>query len=231
MAIITPFELIGVATENGTWDTDETTGVAPLPPDPPVAFDGTLDFDGVTAGTYVYDYTVSEAGCDDAINYLTVTVSKGIPVKNDDCVDARSVVFPYNGGTSILHEQTLAASCPGTIAPTMSGTALPTEWTGIDVGVDTWYKVTFDNTYPLVPIIACSFTIDGEPYGEDGIIEPVLAIYSNCGGTLIEADVPVGGSQDIDIMIPDVYNAPITFYLRVSCAEGNEGKFDVILTV
>lgn len=231
MTVVTPFELIGTATEGGTWDTDETTGVAPLPPDAPALFDDSMDFDGVTPGTYVYRYTVSEAGCDDAVTTVTFNISKGIPVKNDDCVDARSIVFPYNGGTSILHDQTIASSCPGTLAPTMSGTAVPSAWTGLDLGVDVWFKVTFDETYPLVPIIACSFTIDGTPYGAGGIMEPVLAIYDDCAGSLLEADVPGGGSQDIDIMIPDVYSSAITFYLRVSCPEGYEGKFDVILSV
>lgn len=222
----------GIApTAGGTWSTTETTGAAPLPPAAPALYDDDMDFDGVAVGSYTYLYTVSSAGCDDDESTLTVTISKAMPVKNDECSGARVMVFPYNGGTSILYDQTLAAECPGTTAPTLSITALPTVWTGIDVGVDIWYKVTFDETYPIVPIIATSFTVDGSPYGSEGIVEPLLAIYSDCAGTLIEADVPQGGAQEINITLTDIFSTAQTFYLRVSCPDGYEGKFDVTLTV
>lgn len=231
---ITPFNEIGVATTGGTWSYtgSGSTGVAPLPPDPPALYDDELDFDGVAAGTYTYKYTVSEVGCDDAETTLTINVFKAIPVKNDECSTPRIMVFPYNGGTSITYNQTLDSDCPGTTAPTLSAIDLPTEWDGIDVGVDIWYKVTFDPTYPPVPIIACSFTVDGNPYGTEGVLEPLLAIYSDCNAVdLIEAEVPQGGTKEINITLTDMFTTAQTFLLRVACPEGYEGNFDLTLTV
>lgn len=233
--VVTPFDSLGVATTGGVWTYvgAGSTGAAPLPPNPPATYDGTLDFTGVAAGSYPYKYTVSDVACasdDDTI--YTANVSKAIPVKNDECGNARAIVFPYNGGTSIIYDQTLDQECPGTTMPTWSGAiATPTEWSGMTLGVDTWFKVTFDETYPLVPIIACGFTVDGAPYGNDGITEPVLAIYSDCVGTLTEAEVPQGGTQEINITLTDIFDSPQNFWLRVSCPSGYEGKFDLILTV
>jgi hypothetical protein len=115
----------------------------------------------------------------------------------------------------------------------LSAVDLPIEWDPIEVDRDLWYLVTFDPTYPLVPIISCSFTVDGGPYGTSGVTEPLLAIYSDCGGpgSLIVAEVPQAGSKSVNIILTDIYTTFHSFYLRVASTAQNAGEFDIALTV
>jgi len=240
--IITPYDILtdnnaGVApTTGGTWSYVGTgsTGAAPLPPNPPGLYDGTLDFTGVTnapAGTYIYRYTVTSGGCS-AYADLDVSNFDHIIVKNDVCASAREIVFPYNGGTATLPNQLLGEACPGQIHPTYSATATPTEWGSATFVGDLWYELNYDATYlPATDIpIVMSITADGIPYGSEGIVEPYLAVYSSCTPGLVEADVPISGSQSIDIIISDVFTSNFTYYIRVACVDGNQGKFNISVT-
>lgn len=231
MSVIVPFNLIeGSPSTGGTWSTSETTGAAPLPPAAPGAFGGTLNFTGVAAGSYVYTYTVTNGTCVTSSD-VTIAVGKATPVRNDNCNSGRNVVFPYTGGTSILYGQSLAKECPGIDAPTLSVVAIPTAWTGLDIQRDLWFVVMFDSTYPPNPIIAASFTVDGNAYGDEGIVEPLLAVYHNCSGTLIDVEVPQGNAKEVNLTLTNLFNISRNFYVRVSCKEGNEGRFDLTVAV
>lgn len=222
-----------VPSDSGTWTYtgSGSTGVAPLPPDPPTLFDDDIDFDGVDAGTYPYTYTVLDCDSNPITATVTYTVIDQIPISNDVCSGARTLVFPYQGGVSKLTNQTFIGSCPGPAAPTLSAFSIPTGWGSTTFSADLWYKVTFDVDYPVPPIIVMSIDVDGTPYGTEGISQPFIAVYSICDeDEVIHAESPVE-SQQVTVVIDNVFNADFTYYIRVGVLPGNEGKFDINITV
>jgi hypothetical protein len=233
----TPFNDITPADGNtpsttGTWTyTGEgSTGAAPLPPAAPGAYDSSISFTGVDPGTYPYTYTVT--GCDsDSESTVVYTIYEYASVKNDDCAGARNLVFPYQGGVSKLTEQSLSGSCPGSADPTYSVTVTPTAWGGGTFESDVWFKLSFDVDYPVPPIIVMNIQVDGSPYGTGGVVEPYIAVYTNCSGNLLDAEVPGPGSQEVNVVIDGVFNADFTYYIRVASHAGDEGMFDINVTV
>lgn len=219
----------------GTWSYTGTgsTGAAPLPPAPPALYDDDIDFEGVAAGTYPYTYTVTDCDGGDVTATVTYTLTNRIAVKNDECSGSRLLVFPYQGGVSKLTEQTLAGNCPGLADPTYSvAPTHPTGWgSSSNFSADTWYKVSFDADYPVPPIIVMSITVDGSPYGAEGVYEPFIAIHPDCSTAALDSETPFTGSQEVTIVRDSVFNADFTYYIRVSCHTGNEGKFDISITV
>lgn len=238
--VIVPYDILtenngGVPpTTGGTWTYvgSGSTGAAPLPPAAPGTYGGSLDFTGVTnadPGTYIYRYTVTSGGCSgyadlDVSNYTQLIVS------NNTCATAREILFPYSGGDATLTNQLLGEECPGQAMPTYSAIANPTAWGSLSFSGDLWYELNYDSTYPVTQPIQMTISVDGAPYGADGITEPFLAIYSACTPTLVTSDVPIANSQYADISVSGVFTSSFTYYIRVACQAGNEGKFDITVT-
>lgn len=239
--VITPYNILteengGVPpTTGGTWSYvgSGSTGAPPLPPAAPGAYDGTLDFTGVTnadPGTYIYRYTVTSGGCS-ATADVDVSNYTNLLVYNDTCATPRTLVFPYNGGTSTLSNQLLGEACPGQKHPTYSAVANPAAWGALSFAGDLWYEVNYESSYPTTQPIVMSITVDGSAYGNEGIVEPFLAVYSACTPTLVKADVPVSNSQTIDLVFHNIFTTDFNYYIRVACQDGNQGKFDIKVTV
>lgn len=221
----------GVApSDSGAWTTDLTTGAPPLPPAEPAAYNDDIDFEGVDPGVYPYTYTV--ASCDGDIEAtVTYTLTPLLPVVNDNCAGARPLVFPYQGGTSKLTEQSLAGSCPGMADPTYQAIATPTAWGTGTFTSDVWFVLSFDSTYPVPPIVVVTIDIDGTPYGSEGVFEPHMAAYTNCSNALVSADVPTPNTSLCSLVYSSIFSTDFTYYIRVACKAGNEGKFDINVTV
>lgn len=232
--IINPYEQLGSPSTGGTWSTLETTGLAPLPPDPPALYNDDLDFDAVDDGTYVYTYTVTNGTCT-SVQDLSVTVTSHSQVDNDECSFATTMLFPYGGGHFITKNQYNIARCPGRGAPTDSGVDVPTEW-GSDVySGDMWYKFSYNplnNPTGGVPIVA-GFSVSSLNYISSKMKYPVIAVYSDCSGTLVEAvGYDIHNPYETTIVFTDIFSSSsFTYYIRVSCVSGNEGFFDLELTV
>ena len=56
MVTVNLFNQLDNQVTGGTWTTAATTGSPPLPPNPPVTYNGDVDFSGVSVGSYVYSY-------------------------------------------------------------------------------------------------------------------------------------------------------------------------------
>lgn len=244
MPTITPYDILNAnnpdpdvdITTGGTWTYTGTgsTGAAPLPPNAPGAYNGTLAFtSSVANGTYEYTYTVTSGGCSHAIP-LEIVFSDYTLVPNDDCSTAKNTAFPYGGGCSEWIGERLAGECPGQDDPTYDGTiATPTGWGAATYDADLWYKFSYDPTNNPGGIApnAMAISVDGSAYGTEGIRNPVIALYSACAaGSIEDTAVAVGNSQLVTLVVGDVFASSFTYYVRVSAPDGFEGKFDISVT-
>jgi hypothetical protein len=222
--------LEGIPTTGGTW-TYTGNGSAPVPP--PNPYDLNSNFTGVADGEYEYTYTATNGTCTHATTLLVVKNTQVSP-SNDDCAAAKGIFFPYGGGINSRTEETNVESCPGVSSPTDSGIPIPTQWgSGTFVG-DLWYRVTYNpnNNPPGQQPIAMNISVDGLIYGNSGIVEPLIAVYEDCAGILVQAETPPpSGNQVVNTVIDGVFANPFTYYIRVACLEGNQGMFDVEITV
>jgi hypothetical protein len=226
------------ANTTGTWSYVGvgSTGLPPLPPDPPSNYDDDVTFeDGVAEGTYVYQYSAdgSQPECTHNTLLTFVKEEQVVPI-NDDCAGAKGIFFPYGGGVNSRTQETNVESCPGIAAPADSGIAIPAPWgSGTFVG-DLWYRVTYNpnNNPPGQQPIAMNISVDGTAYGASGIIQPLIAVYEDCAGTLVQAEPsPPPNNQVVNTVIDSVFASSFTYYIRVACLEGNQGMFDVEITV
>lgn len=230
--IVNGYTSLGSPTIDGVWSTDETTGAAPLPPAAPGAYNDDLDFTGVSDGTYAYTYTVTDGDCEDA-KVLSIVVGTQTAPPNDNCAGAIPLLFPYGGGHFTLTNQYNSSVCPGYSSPTAGFVAVPGNWgAGTFIG-DVWFKVSYNpanNPVGGTPIVA---GISVSTIGIDTDIAmqyPLIAVYSDCAGTLVQAEVP-GTSTEVTTVLSDVFATSFTYYVRVSCSTGNEGYFNLEITV
>lgn len=232
--VITPYteldnNMQGTPTTGGTWMYvgSGSTGAAPLPPNPPATYNGTLDFTGVDPGTYPYQYTVAPGTCKAGHSaILTIEKKNYTAVSNDTCATALNISFPATGSTNSRIEETNNQTCPGQAYPTDSGVAIPAQWGSGPFRGDMWYKVSY--TASATPPISMTIEIDGTPY-TDGITQPLIAVYDACGGTLVDAASTA--NNKVSLMFDSIFGASFTYYIRVACHIGNEGKFDVNISV
>lgn len=222
----------GTATSVWSYVGPGSTGAAPLPPNPPAAYNDDVTVDPTVAnGTYTYRYTVI-LGAKTSTADLDLVVADQLEPSNDNCADAINLAFPYTGGGSAtVDNQTLGEDCPGQLSPTNSGVAIPSKWGSATYSKDLWYKFYWDASYPAPLPSTVTVTVDGKPYGPDGVNQPVIAVYDSCGGTLVDAEVGIYSKKQADIILSGMFTSSFTYYIRVSAAEGNEGKFDISLTV
>lgn len=238
---ITPYDILAAnspaetpPTTGGTWTYTGTgsTGVPPFPPAAPGTYNGTLAFAGVANGTYEYTYTVTSGSCTDT-STVTITVSDFTPVANNLCANARNMAFPYSGGCSEFTEQNLSYECPGQNEPTLDPISVPTAWGSATYDSDLWYMFTFNPANAPGGIVpnAMAITVDGSPYGIEGVVNPVIAIYSTCSaGSLVAADVAPGNTQTVSTVVTGVFSSTFTYYIRVSSPNTQEGKFTISIT-
>lgn len=229
--ITIPYEDINSMTPGGTW-TSSDDPLAPLFPLPPATYDGSINFSTSKLGTVTYTYTVTNGDCSDSKS-IQYTVRNHTPVSNDTCATARVLAFPYSGGTGGVDNQDLRCNCPGHYAPTLSATTLPAGWGNPDLyKADLWYKVQYDAPYAggIGLPIAMTLSVDGVPYSTNGIKEPVIAMYSDCD-TLEAIETGEANLQQVDLIVTDIFTSSFTKYIRVSAREGDEGKFNMTITV
>lgn len=228
--ITIPYNDINSSTPGGTWTSSDDPN-APLFPLPPVDYDDPIDFTGSKAGTVTYTYTVTNGDCTDSKS-IQYTVRAFTPIPNNTCATATVLAFPYGGGTGGVDNQNLSCSCPGNLKPTMSVTPVPAGWgTSSLYKADLWYRFQYTSTYfPTGQPSSMTISVDGTPYGTQGIKEPVIAVYSNCD-TFFRSAVGEANLQQADLIITDVFTSDFTYYIRVSAREGDEGKFNISITV
>jgi hypothetical protein len=223
-------------TPGGTWTYVGTgsTGLPPNPPAPPASYNDDIDMSGVDeadAGTYIYRYTVTDGIC---TSIADVDVSKFTHtyVSNNECSSARNLAFPYTGGgAATVDTQDLSYNCPGQAAPTLSGVSIPMQWGTQTYTGDLWYKLSWDATYPAPLPSTMAITVNGVPYGNEGVYEPAIALYDACGGSLIDADLGPSNLQQCDLIVNGIFGSSFTYYIRVAALEGKEGKYDISITV
>ncbi len=236
--VITPYNELdnnmqGTPTIGGTWSYVGTgsTGAPPLPPNPPATYNGTLDFAGVTPGSYEYQYTVAPGLCKAGHSaILTINKYNYSPVANDTCSSAYNIAFPYSGGTNSRKEETNNQTCPGQAYPTDSGVSIPTQWGSGPFQGDMWYKVNYVSTIPTSTPLSMTIEIDGTPY-TDHITQPLLAVYSNCSAIPTLVDAASTSNNKVSLTFDSIFASNFTYYIRVACITGNEGKFDVNIIV
>lgn len=213
MATVTPYnDLEGAKTTGGTW-----TKISGPGPAAPGSYNGTMNFTGTTDGESVYEYEVTASTCTHTtqLTYNSITPD---PRTNETCATAQVIFGSFE---SHYNDE----RCPGLAAPTNSGVAAPTGWSGTEP--DIWYRfyipTTASNTdYEVV--------IDGSPYS-DGIKQPMIAAYSGTCGGLIEEDSSTGSGNSATINFSVLGAAtPELIYIRIASTVANAGQFDLIIT-
>lgn len=225
-----PYDDLGSMTTGGTWGGPASCGAPPLPPCAPGVYNGSIAIDaaGITPGDYTYTYTVTDGVATD-IKTITYPVTTTTTVENDLCTGAETVAFPSAGGVVILTDQYNEERCPGHADPTTSGIAIPTEWGADTKAGDLWYKINYvPPTNGFEPISAI-ISVDGEPYGTSGMVEPMFAIYSDCSGTLVEASH--GDDQLASLIISGVFDSAFTYYLRVCSRDVDKGTYNIKIVI
>lgn len=182
---------------------------------------GCLDFTAISAGDYGFAITAeSQAPCTNT-DVIEVTVRKlSVPYPvNDLCAGAINI--PYSN--SMYVSSTNADLCPKQYAPTDSGVAVPSRWTTPMSG-DLWFTFTPNDASNLTPYI----------YVESiTMTNPQIALYDGTCAALNElANDAVTGSN---LVMLDASNYTTLvlgtqYWIRVSCPDGDEGTFRVIVT-
>lgn len=202
----------------GTWTRVSTSG-----PQAPASYNADISFANVASGTYIYRYTVANGPCTSEADVTVVWTL--IPARaNDECINALPLPLPftYEGGFYQTDNLTFGGQCPNYAAATASANA-PAQW-GAGTFVDLWYSVALpphDQDYQF------SVTIDGQQYGQGGVISPRIALYSACN-TLLEAATPVSGQNT---NITRTITAPQTLIIRVGRTSTSPNNFSIIIII
>jgi len=212
------------AQTGGTWT---YTGSITPAPTPPVTYNGTADFTGITtAGTYEFTYTVTGSTETSAsthnVVYNTSTARTG-----DNCANAYYVgSFPTVPFTVEVQDHN-DGQCPGAAAPTDSGETIPGAWTLTPYSGDIWYKVTLPSVSTIYTV---KIEIDGSSF-TNGITNPALQIFagslgSACGAkTLFGSFAATGDSQYMVGSFAGNINTAQELWIRVASPAGDEGDF------
>lgn len=214
--IITPFNELqnfspAPLTQGGVWTF--VSGPVGNPP-APGTWDGTIDFTGATVGTYVYEYTV---GTCNVAAQLTIEATATIARPNDICANATNLLFSgANEFTGLLNQST-AAACPFAAA---SNEGISEPWAGGPYN-DLWYSanLTLPNSGLQITV-----TVDGQPYGTEGIFEPKLAFYDQCGLVALASAESVATGRFVSLTYTLTTDTPL-FIIRVAGA--TDGRFDI----
>lgn len=209
-------ELQGSKTINGTWANAGGTTPAPAPPG---TYNGTIDLTGYTDGTYRYSYTVTLSGKTD-VKYLSIPYVTPSDRSNEVCTNALPIF--YNNNTGGYQDQYNYTDCTDLKAPAASIVALPANWTAASYSGDLWYKLTMNKDAFI------SLTIDSTGFN-NGMINPAVAIYISCSTTLVTAVQGINNLVNIDWTHIGV--TPETYYIRVACPIGKEGKFNLSVVI
>ena len=214
MATVTPYnDLTGNKTTGGTW-----TKISGSGPAAPGTYNGTLNFTGAADGESVYEYEVTSGGCTHTsqIIYSSITPK---PRTNDDCTGAMPLV---ESRITLYNDE----RCPGLVAPTDSGVAAPSAWGSTPA--DLWFKLFIPTSASTVSV---EIVIDGSPYN-DGVSQPMLAIYSGTCGALVEEDSSISFNSVVSVSFTVSGSlTPTTRYARMASPVGYEGQFDVIVNI
>ena len=179
-----------------------------------------LDFTAISAGDYVFELEGTNSAPCANTDTLSFTVHvEAVPYPNhDDCSGA--YVLPYSNNMYL--NGTNASQCPRYLAPTDSGVATPGSWTTPMVG-DLWYTFTVNDATNLTPYIY----IQGIT-----MTNPQVALYDgSCGSlNLLADDAVVGTTVQLDATDYTTLVDATQYWLRVSCPEGDEGTFRVIVS-
>lgn len=213
-------------TAGGTWtDTGTLTG-----PTAPVLWDGTIDFSGFADGLYEYTYTVTPVGTgDDAVAVVTINVSTGIPLNNDECAGALASLIREDGTTSATKSnQSMAGDCGsgGQVAATDSGETIPGTWPAGTYS-DMWYYLTVEISSATAEL---AITVDSSAYSSP-LINPTIAVYSGtCGALVLETSVGPA-STNVAATSQILTTGTYDFYVRVGGLTANKGKFTITYTI
>lgn len=210
--IITPYNELqnfstAPLTEDGVWS---LVSGPPTPPDPPITWDGTIEFDLTDIGVYTYRYTVECGYFAD----LIVNRSVAAPRPNDDCLNASNI------SSGSITNQNSALQCPDFQEATDSGLVSP--W-GTGTFKDLWYKVNQLSTGTTL-----SVSVDGSPYTAGGINEPVIAFYGACGEIIPLASASQSFGSQFNSLNYTLTSDISPLFIRVS---GIPGRFDLEIEI
>lgn len=218
--IVTPYDELGAfapagITEGGTWTFISGPETGPTV----VGWGGSIDFTTYDFGTYIYEYEVTSGTCSYTAQLEIDWVDPPVP-PNDDCANASNL--PINGrfGFASLVAIEMREICPTSAGATFSGVGEP--WPSISAP-DLWFTANMTELGGSDLTIVTSVT--GVPYGSDGILNPRLAIYDGCGGSLLAFAPASFGTRTNSLTI--TISAPTTLYVRV--ASDTPGIFDITM--
>lgn len=224
---VTPYnDLNGlIQSTTGTWTKiSGTSGTAPG------TYNGTASL--TAPDTVVFRYTVTSGSVTDTAD-VTYNVTSAPSVPNDVCTTATTLTYPSDGRGSILAEQTNVENCPITSAPTQDTASL--SWpagfpAAVSASGDLWYSFTASAFTALRANF--TLTVRGDDYGIAGILQPYVEIYTHSGGvcgsaTRILTGTPSPNSRNVSVSHDAAVATGTTFFIRVACAAGNEGSFDI----
>lgn len=179
-----------------------------------------LDFTAISAGDYVFTLTAeSQTPCSNTDSLSFTVHVENVPYPpNDNCAGAYTM--PYSNNMYL--NGTNADQCPRYFSPTDSGVSVPSSWVTPAAG-DLWYTFTVNDASNLTPYIY----IQGIT-----MANPQVALYNGDCNTLVElADAAVVGTT-VTLTSAD-YTTLVNgtqYWLRVSCPEGDEGTYRVIVS-
>lgn len=218
------------ASTGGTWTYEGDVSPAPTPP---VTYNGTADFSGVTEfGDFPFKYEVTSGGVTTSNIYTVEWAEYDVRV-NDDCSGAIFIPLPGSivSNFDTFIEDNLASSCPGGCASaTDSGTTKPSEWGSGSFEGDIWYHTTLPSKSSLYYY---QVIVDGTSFGEEGIVNPLLELWSgtpadDCLSITSFAATKGGGKQAaLTGSVPS--STPQQLRIRISANLGNAGKFKLTI--
>ena len=231
--VVTPFNNLTAAsatnpTTGGTWSS--VAGNPGGDPGAPITYNGTINFTGVAAGTYRYDYTVT-CGGDTQTSRVSYVLGSANPPLNDLCSKAATSPAIYSSPyTYVWSAQNTAEECPQEAA-SLDPEAIPGSWQSGTYDGDLWF------VFPGAAYAGKRFiyaTVNSSSFPTSTRMEyPNIAIYSgpSCGSLTL--DVANGPNTITDTFATTTIplNDPDNFYIRVSSLQGNEGKFNLDIQV
>jgi len=181
---------------------------------------GCFDFTSISGGDYVFEIEATNSV--PCVNTQTISFTvhiEDVPAPgNDDCSGAYNMPYSNNmylSGSNI-------DQCPRIAAPTDSGAGTPATWVTPMAG-DLWYTFTVNDATNLTPYI---YVVGST------MANPQIALYDgSCGSlNLLADDAVVGTTVQLDGTDYTTLVDATQYWIRVSCPEGDEGAFRVIVS-
>lgn len=219
------YDLLTGAETGGTWTRISASG-----PTAPVLYNGSIDFAGVDADAYIYEYEVGDSTAEVTINWGGDAPDR----YNDECATSAGISAGNNPPFEYIYDDDSRAICGIQKISTMSLAPAPSSWNQGSYSGDLWYVFLANGSVTNYMI---QIEVSGEPFGSTGIYSPAIEIFTNlttegCVDIVTQANAASTIGQQTVVTFISIPGDEVVRVVkfRVSSVSGYEGEFRITIT-